>query len=615
MAQRKMQSMLNGALILTVTTVLVKIISAFYKMPLTDIIGGVARGYFTSAYSIYTPIYAIAMAGLPVAVARLVSQNAAIGRYRDVRMIFHVSLRIFMLTGSLGLIILLIIAKPYTMIADASNSLLAVLAIAPALLFCCIMSSYRGYYEGLRNMIPTGVSQVIEAIVKLALGLGLAYIAIKIGTNQFEAGQEAVRIALAQGLPAPDITVYGKVVKTLEEADSVIGIYSSAGAILGVTVGTVVGTLYLVLSHKISGDGITREQLVNSPRPAAGMTIAKQLIVISIPILASSLILNITNIIDTVTIQNRLASAIADGLPQIREMYGYSLTTAGIKDSDIKDYLWGAYGVVLDFRNLLPTIIVSLGVSALPALSAAWSVKDRRSIKVTVESVIRVTMLVALPAGFVMAVLAKPVLTFFYGVNNPDLVPIAAPIMAVYGYATALMSVSTPITNMLQGIGRTDVPVKSMVLGAVVKLVCNYVLVGNPTLNINGAAIGSILCYVSIVAINLIALLRETRLKVDAKSIFIKPLICSVFTWGATWAAYGLSYRLLCKLIGEPGVGESMSRLHNAGTIAMIIAGAISVIVYVLMLLLIRGISKDDINMLPKGKKIAKALEKHRLLG
>ena len=115
--KRKSQSLLNGALVLSVSTLLVKIIGVIYKIPISNMMGAVGRGYFDSAYNLYIPIYTISMAGLPVAVSKMVSQHVALGRYRDVRMIFRVSARLFTFTGILGTVLLLIFAYPYALIA------------------------------------------------------------------------------------------------------------------------------------------------------------------------------------------------------------------------------------------------------------------------------------------------------------------------------------------------------------------------------------------------------------------------------------------------------------------------------------------------------------------
>ena len=578
--------MLNGALILAVSSIIVKLIGALYKIPLTGLFGGVGRGYFNAAYNLYTPLYAISMAGLPVAVARLVSESVSLNRFGEARQIYKVSAKIFLITGAVGTALMFLISYPYVRYVASANALPAILAIAPSIFFCCAMSSYRGYYEGLRNMTPTAVSQVIEALGKLVLGIGLSWGVMHVGLAQFEKSG----------------TVFGKAAENIDVAHSFIYPYTAAAAILGVTIGSAAGLVYLMILHRIKGDGITRTDLVNSPSLVSDRDIARRIITFAIPMVIGSLITNITNLIDTVTIQARLEDAFHAGPEIIKQMYAYSLGISGALDKDIPTYLYGTYGAALDFRNLIPNITMSLGISALPVLSAAWAIKDRHQIRTNIESVLRVTMLVALPAGFGMAVLAQPILSFLYK-SQPDIVPIAAPIMAIYGYATALMAVSTPITSMLQGIGRADIPVKAAVAGAVVKIICNYILVGNPRFNINGAPLGSILCYVVIVAVNLFYLLRVSEVRVNVVSVLLKPLLCAGLCAGAAWGTYHLSATLL---------GE---RLPHANLVELGAAVAAAVIVYVVTLLLFKGLSKDDISMLPKGEKIAKTLEKYKVLG
>lgn len=587
------QSMLNGALILVVATMLVKVIGALYKMPLTALIGEVGRGYFNSAYEIHTPIYAISMAGLPIAVSKLVSQYIALNRYRDARLVKKVAGRIFFITGILGTLILLIVAYPYSaFLTKSPDNVYSILMIAPTIFFCCMMSTYRGYYEGTSNMTPTAVSQVVEALGKLVLGLLLSYLTLQRGLAQFEAGT----------------TVFGREVANKAEALSAIYPFTAAAAILGVTIGTVFGYIYLALRYKIKGEGFTRIQLVNSPKPDSVRNITKTLIKLAIPMVFSALILNITNLIDTITIQNRLAHAVETDLSIIRNMYSSSLTAAGILDTDVAKYLFGVYGSALDFKNLIPTITMTLGVSAIPVLSAAYALKDKKRSRITIESVIRVTMLIALPSGIGMGVLAKPILTMIYGgTDAQNLIPIAAPIMALYSYATALFSISTPLSNMLQAIGRADVPVKSLALGATVKIIFNYILVGNPNHNINGAVIGTILCHVIIVLYNLFFLLRISKTKINFTSVLFKPLLSSVLCG----VVAHMSFTFLSRILPQADYSSHL----NGTTFAAIISIGLAVVVYSIALLFTRSLSKDDINMLPKGEKIAKILEKYNLLG
>ncbi len=594
-------------MMLMFAVVLVKVIGLLFKIPLTDMIGAAGRGYFNSAYEIYTPIFAISMAGLPVAVSRMVAENVALGNYREPRMIRKVSQRLFILVGVVGTLILLALAYPYARFVADERSLPAVLCVAPSIFFCCYMSTYRGYYEGLRYMTPTAISQVVEALGKLVVGLLLAKVVMTVGMNQYDSGM------LASGNVSA--VVFGNEVTSLAEANSVIRPWAAAGAVMGVTVGSVAAAAFLTIYHKIKGDGFTRTQLVNSPKSAPSDVLAKEMVKIAIPMVVSALILNITNLVDTVTIQSRLAHAIETDSTTVLQMHSaaineaVSLSRLNINDSaEIVKYLWGSYGMALDFRNLIPNLTLQLGISALPALAAAWAVKDRKNIKSTIEMVLRICMLIGLPAGFGMAALAKPLLTLIYGRGlSSDAIPVVAPIMVVYGIATALMAVSTPITNMLQAIGRTDIPVKSVVVGAICKIVCNYILVGNPKINVYGAVAGTVLFYVVIVTCNLTSLLKFSKVKINWGAIALKPLISASLCGVTAYAAYGLLSRIFPV--------EASESILNMGTVSTVIAVGLAVVVYVISLLLLKGVAREDISVLPKGEKIAKKLEKYGLLG
>ncbi len=584
--KRKSQTLLNGALILSISTLIVKVIGVIYKIPLSNMIGTVGRGYFDSAYSLYVPIYTISMAGLPVAVSKMVSQQLALGRYRDVRLIHRVAKRLFLIMGITGTLLMLLLAYPYALSAKNLNVIPAILVTTPAIFFCCIMSSYRGYYNGLRNMNPTAVSQVFEAAGKLVFGLLCARFVISYGYSRFEAG----------------LTVYGQTVSSESEALSAIYPYAAAAAAAGVTLGTVVGMIYLLILHRIKGDKITKTELASSPKPASSGNVAKKLIVFAIPVVASSLVFSITNLIDSVTIQNRLEYMIANNMDYVRSIYAEEL--AGVLDADVKNFLYGAYSLSLDFKNLIPSITMPLGISAIPTLSAAWAVKNKRQIKVSIESVLRVTMLIAMPCGIGMGVLSQPILAVFYGSGNSAAgISIAAPVMAVYGYSIALMSLSQPMTNMLQALDMAKIPLVSLTIGAIAKVVSNYILVAIPSINVNGAVIGTIICYLLIVVINFFALVYKSRVRINLVSVAVKPIFCGILCGAAAYTSFGLLNRF---------VPEFQLAGHSVKNIfALAVAICMGGLVYLISMLLVKGIAKDDIVMLPKGEKIAKILAKY----
>lgn len=588
------QSLINGAMFLMVTTVIVHVVGVIYKIPLTRIIGTVGRGYFTSAYEIYTPIYAISMAGLPVAVSKMVAENMATGRYRDVIAIRKASIKIFLITGIAGTAFLMLFAYPYTHLKffiNTPEAFWSVMFIAPSIFFCCMMASYMGYYEGLRNMTPTGVSQMFEIFGKLLFGLFMAKEVYMKGIAEFNA------TGMVYDIPCADIN----------EAQTALAPYTAAAAISGVTFGTVIGLIYLMIRHKVKGDGITKEMLLSSPEPSDSKSIGRALIRFAIPVVTSSLVLNITNLIDTWTIQNRLSHAVMNNGAVIKGMYAAELMKDHVPDDKIKDFLYGCYGVSMDFRNIIPSVIMTLGVSALPVLSGAWATRNRKKMGSTISLVLKTTNLIAIPAGLVMGFLAEPVVRILYaGSKTESSIPIASPFVAIYGFFALILAVSTPVTNMLQAIGRADVPVKTLLVGSVVKFLFNFILVGMPSVNIKGAPVGTILCYIIIVFLNLYVLIKETGVRINWYKVFIKPLAAG----GLAGLSSKLIYEIFVRILPEGAPGS-----RNAGfTYATIIAIIGAIIIWLILLVAFKVLTRRDILQLPGGQKLASKMEKRGLL-
>ncbi len=587
LAERKKQSLLTGAGVLAIATVIVKIIGAVYKIPLTNLIGMEGYAYFTGAYDIYVPIYSISMAGLPIAVSKLVSQNIELGRARNAERIFGVSRKLFFLVGLFGTVLLAAIAVPYSRMVDSPQNYISMLVVSPCIVFCCMMSSFRGYYEGLKNMTPTGISQVIEAAVKLVFGLAATWIFVSSVIKNYErTNVDGVAVVL------------GMNVSNRAGALRAIYPYAAAVAILGVTLGSLIGYLYLFIYYKRHGFGFTREELVNSPPAEKDSVLRKQIISIAAPVALSSLIVNISNMIDTTMIRTRLSRAVEVGLDVIRNMYSDSFIAAGTTDDKIADYLYATHASVLNVKNLIPTIVMTLGISAIPMLSAAWTARNKREVRKTVHSTLRVSMMISLPAGLGIAALSAPILDLLYH-SESHMIPIGAPMLKVYGFGIFMFAVASPITNMLQAVGRLDVPLKSVAIGSLVKIILNFFLIGNPKININGAVWSTIVCYIIMLSINFVALIRVTKIKINVLSVFIKPFVAAAACGVAAYFSYIV-------LADKLGISPRFSTL-----VSVCVGG----VFYAATLLLIKGIAKDDVEMLPKGEKIAKALAKFGLLG
>ena len=586
-------NLLSGALILMVSTVMVKIIGAIFKIPLGNLIGMTGMGYYSAAYDIYTPIYTIAMAGLPIAVSKLVAEAVAQERFRDARSLLRVAKKTFFVTGLVGFLLIAVVAFPFTnYVTKSPESMYSMLVVAPSMLFCCVMSCYRGYYEGVRNMNPTAISQVIEALGKLIFGLLIAYIIIKIGISEFLSSGTVFGTAITEPGQTVNNVFLGQVQENVFNATLP---FAAAGAIGGVTLGTIIGAIFLVLRDRVCGDGITQEELERSAPALPDRENFKKLMLFALPVVLGALAQNLASLIDLATVQNKLASAMEIGRDTLIASHGSALLS--VPDSDIASNLYGCYkGGAYSFYNLIPTITSMIGISALPNLATAWAQNDRRMIKFNIESVLRVVSIIALPVGLGISALSGEILTLFYPHNAQ--VPIMSELLFWLAISGVLAGVAMPVTSMLQAIGKQKIPVVTVLIGMGIKIVLNWVLVGIPEINIMGAAYSTVACYAVIVTLNIIALVRNSGVMPSIWKTLGKPVIAGVLCMITAM----VSASLLTAVVGS-----------------LIVKLAISVIlaafVYIFVLFALKTLTKEDINLLPKGEKIAKVLEKLKLLG
>lgn len=579
------QSFLQGAMVLGVSMVIVKIMGMVYKILLARVLDGVGNGIFNIAYELYNPLFMLATAGFPIAISRMVSESVAQGRYRDVRKLHRISIPIFICTGMICFLLMLIGGNFYADLVESSESKLAIFMLSPMILFGCLMAIYRGYYEGLRNMVPTAVSEIIEASGKLLLGLSLAYLVSYFGTQEYQTSG----------------TLFGQAIANEEAFYTQLMSYTVAAAILGIAIGAFCGFLYLFLRHKIKGDGIRRVQLVHAPPSRPAKSITKQLITTAFPIGLGAIIMSISGTIDSTLVQLRILD-IMELQPDLLQSYfdfvdpSYFLPNAD-GDFKIQTFLFGSYGYSLTLMMLVTAVTQVFGTSALPSITAAWTARNKKRIRRSIETVLRTTTLVTLPAGFGMSVLAWPITNLVYGNgNNSAEVQIASNVLQIMGISVIFIATSTPVCSMLQAVGRVDLPLKLLTIGMVIKIILNYTLVGIPSVNIQGAAVGSLVGYLFVLVMGLYFLCKETKIIPNFVTVFIKPLLAALLC--AVTAI--LSYNLIVLVIPTK--------------IATILAILLAVVIYAIALFLLRAITKDDINMLPKGKKIAKTLEKHHLI-
>ena len=503
--QEKKSTFVGGAAILAAGIAIVKIIGAIYKIPLGNILGDEGFGHFNNAYVIYNLLLMVSTAGLPVALSKTISEANALGRRNQVHRVFNVALVTFFLLGAVSFAVMFILAQPLANLQGDGMAVHAVQAIAPACFFVCVLSTFRGYAQGHSNMVPTAVSQVIEALGKLVIGLALAWLLV------------------SRGAASSD---------------------SAAGAIFGVTSGAGICLIYLILDHI----GRRRREIGRlDDQPEAHGTILRRLLVIAVPITICASVTPITSWLDTAQVQNILRDILQ---AQPAEWYDQ----AGVTDPVVAAY--GAYQKAITIYNLPSSFMVAITASVVPAIAACRARRDFVGAGRIAESSMRIGMLLALPAGIGLLSLASPIMYLLYPGTDHT---IADPSMMLLGVASIFVCIMLVCNSVLQASGFVNLPIVIMVAGCAAKLIVNNFMVRS--VGAVGAAVGTLVCYV-IVAVAELALIKRVIPAAPSYSrVFIKPTVAAAVMGAAVWAVYGLLHRFLgntLSALGAIGVGVAV---------------------------------------------------------
>lgn len=339
-----------GIVVMTISNLIVKAAGLMFKIPMTALIGEEGMGYFNSAYNLFTWLYMLSCAGLPTAVSVMISKLPEGKRKSGALRIFKISALIFGAVGFIGCIGLVFGAGPISRLMRIENSEFAIIAVAPTLIFVCQSAAIRGYFQGFGNLLPHSLSQLIEALGKVFIGIALASYAMS----------ENMGIAM-----------------------------SAAYAAFGITVGVAAGTLTLYIAMLFS----KRDSGMKDLTPYS--VTAKELVVRTFPITLSSSVMSLTNIID---------SFIMTG----------SLNAAGMSQAETAAIWGNYSSLAMPMFNLPPVLTLPIAYALLPALSEAVSHGDNTSAKELIRKAVSATAMLSIPCAVGMSALAKPVLSLLF---------------------------------------------------------------------------------------------------------------------------------------------------------------------------------------------------------
>ena len=526
----KKQNFMHGAAILTAGVIIMKVLGAIYKVPLANILGDYGYGLFLATYNVYNIFFTLSTAGLPVALSRLIAEADANGLTARKEKTFRTAIGTFAVIGVLFSLIMFFgnewLANAYLRKPDAA---LSVRAMSPAILLVCLVSAYRGFCQGNGNMIPTTVDEVLEVLFKVISGLIIAYALVRMG----------------RGLPV-----------------------ASAGAIIGVSVGSLVSLGYMLFYKK----------RYYPPDKNAGRCsestgeIVRDILVIGIPISLGASIMAILSSLDPGICESRLEAA------------GFAKFDAGV--------LYGIYAKVQTLFNLPAAFMTPLTIAIVPAVAGAMTKGNWQEAEQTSEDAMRLASVISMPMGVGLAVLSYPIVNVLYPNSNQ-----AGPgLLSIMGIASFFVCMVLMENAILQASGKERLPMIALVSGSVLKIIINWIIIAIPSVNIYGAPVGTLCGYCCMAVIDYLFIRCSLGENPNLVKALGKPFVCSVVMGIAAFAVYRVTSAVF-------GTGSSLKMLLCLGTAVLA-----AVAVYLVAVIQTRTITNADMKLIPGGERIGRLL-------
>ena len=534
--------------ILAVATVLTKVIGVIYRIPLANILGDAGNGFYGYAYQIYAMALMVSSLSLPTAVSKLVSAKLAAGQKRNSVRVFRCSMLFAVVVGAVITAAVFFGADAISVYAMKSPlSVYALQMLAPGLFLVAVMAVIRGYFQGLGSMMPTAVSQIIEQLIRAVISIAGASIFVDIGTRAGEkAGEELLGPA-----------------------------YGAAGATLGTVLGALIALVFLIFVIWAYRGQMTRQYRTDrSGREDSYRHILKVLVLTAVPILFSTAIYNINQILD-LTIFNQ----IMDAQGYVEEEY---MALQGIYS--------GKYDTLVNVPLSIPWALCS---SVVPSLTAAVATRSRKLVHEKIDQTLRLTMVITIPCGVGFLVLASPLMVLLY--NDASKTP--AYLLMLGSVVVVLYGWSSISNSILHGLNHISSPAKNACIALVVHLAAFVVMMTAFKMNVYALAAGNIVFAACMCWLNQRKVHKVCGFRMNIMDTFIKPLIASAVMGIVTYAAH-----------------LALDLLIGGRWIPTIIAIFIAMIVYVVVVLKIGTLSDEDIEALPMGARLLRLCRRLHLM-
>lgn len=537
--------------ILAMASIISRIIGLIYRIPMTEIIGDLGNDYYGTAFEIYNIMLIISSYSLPTAVSKLVSASVAKKERKNAYQILKGSLLFAGVTGTVAALVVYFGAGFFTNLLKTPYSIFALKVLAPALIVVAVLGVIRGFFQGMGTMMPSAISQVLEQIVNAVVSVWAAYVLFSRGA---------------------------KVGAILGDKEHYSAAYGAAGGTLGTNLGSVVALLFVLFVFAIYMTVFKRQMKREKKVKVSPFHYTlKILIATIIPILLSTTIYNISGIIDQAVFKN------------IASLQGYTQDEIGI--------WWGVYsGKYKTLINVPISIASALAASSVPALTASFAENNMESVRAQINTAMRFIMVIAMPCTVGLAVLATPIFTILFP-STVSTVGLVNTMMMIGAVAVVFYSISTLSNGLLQGINQLKAPLIHAAISLVAHVVLLVILMMFFRLNIYAVVIANAFFAFMVCVLNALSLRKHSGYKQEVVRTFLIPALCSGIMGVVTLLVYKGLYAASKSMI-----------------VALAVAVVVAVIVYAVSLLLLKGLTEEELQKFPKGNLIIRVAKKLHLL-
>ncbi len=588
---KKKDGFIIQAGILAAAGIISRMIGLLYRSPLTAVIGDEGNGYYATAFNVYTIILLISSYSIPSAISKVIAQKLSVRDYRNAHRIFLCSMWYVLTVG--GIASLVIFFGAGFLAKGAAVTVLRV--FAPTVFVYGILGVLRGYFQAHRTMLQTSVSQIIEQVMNAAISILAAYLMISVSlssTDKYTINSDnAVCFGseIVQETAITQVDEEGIIHYVLSEEQTAWNTKRATLGAVGSAVGTGSGVLVALLFmwgiYGLNKKTIHRRIERDRHEPESYGSILKTVTGVVVPFILSTAIYNLSTVLNQ-TIYIFIGSfkkSMADA--EISTRYG----------------IFSAKAVVIS--NIPIALSSAMSSAVLPTIAAKVEQNDMEGAREKTAQAVKTTMLIAIPAAVGIGVLARPITWMLF--RQQESIDLASKLLMALAASIIFYSLSTLTNSILQGIGKVRVPVRNAAIALVIQTIVVSAVLYFTRLDLYGMVISALVYSGMMCILNQLSIRKYMEYRQEIFRTFITPLVAAGFMGAACYGTYALIARVFGKEAYPSG-------LHNA--VSLFPAIVIGAVVYFVLMIVLKGISEDELKALPKGHLLVKLARKCHLL-